>query len=201
MRPTCPPRTRLAPPRARRSARGLLPLAALLAGAACGGKGDDSGSGGSTGEVIDGGGDGGEVECGGAPPTLAIVSCASVGLQPYDGGDYPTLQIQYTVNDEDGDLSAYSGYIYLDQVIDGAVSEESSPFTPVSGSAGPDECAEFDANLALNLGITGGNPAFNVEYEWGLKVVDAGGVGSELVVFTCITPKADGTDGDGSGVP
>ena len=141
--------------------------------------------------------------CGGTPPVVLSVSCENTGVKDHYETGVPTVTmgLWIEVNDEDGDLSAYSGYIYLDQVIDGAVSEESSPFTPVSGSAGPDECAEFDANLALNLGITGGNPAFNVEYEWGLKVVDAGGVGSELVVFTCITPKADGTDGDGSGVP
>ncbi len=173
---------------------GLFMLAAgIFAAAGCGDKDGDSGDDGAGGEELEGGG--GTTECGGEAPVIVSMSCENMGLQASDSGDYPMLRMSLEVTDADGDLDSYTAEIYFDETIDGSVLADSSPFDPVAGTTSEAVCNTTSADLNLGMLSTGGNPAFDTEYEWSVIVSDAAGLASAPFVLTCFTPKADGTDG------
>lgn len=190
-----------------RAARAATPHTVALCGAltlalvGCGGK-DDSGGGSDGGEVLPGGADGSGAEvCGGTPPVIEEFRCENSGLMNDEtGAPTPTLTLWALSSDADEDLSAYTVNIYFDDVIDGAVSAADPVFSPVFGTVSNSTCSTPEAQLGAILLIKGGNPQLNIEYEFGVTVADAGGDESEMAIVTCITPKADGSDGDGAGI-
>lgn len=179
-----------------RSLRTLFPsflLPALLV-AACADKGE---------ETIDSapplqtGDDTATVTCEGTPPVVTEVTCENTGLQPHfeTGADTPTLLIMANVTDADGDLDYYAIQLFYDDVVDGAVDTSSSTFSPSNGALGGDPCESPSANLGLTLYLTGGDPAWDTEYEWGMVISDGASLESEPGIVVCCTPTSDGEDG------
>lgn len=181
-----------------RRALALGILAGPLALAACGDKEDED----TGGALIDAGGDGDEVGvCEGTIPVVNSLSCVNTGIQPHfeTGEDTVTMALLVDISDEDGDLHQYRMEIYLDEEIDGVVSSSDSPFGPVNQTLNVDECAGFEADVELTLYLTGLNPAYDTEYDWGIILTDAAGYESDMFVAGCITPAQDGSDGTGAG--
>lgn len=178
--------------------------ALTVALAACGGDKEDSGGGGDEGEIIgadggDGAGDGDT--CGGTPPVIEELRCENSGLKPDEvGNPTPTLTLWALSSDADADLSYYTLNVYFDDVVDGVVSTDDPAFSPVEGSVSDGTCSTPEAQLGAILLIKGGNPELNKEYEFGVTVVDVAGAVSEMAIVTCITPLADGSEGDGAGI-
>lgn len=177
--------------------------AALALGlGACKGK-EDSGDGGGDGAVLPGGGEAGDGAelCGGTPPVIEELRCETSGLRDDEtGAPTPTLTLWALTSDADQDLSAYTLNIFFDDVVDGSVSEADPVFGPVFGTVSNSTCTTGEAQLGAILLIKGGNPVLNQQYEFGVTVEDAGGVSSAMSVIPCITPKPDGSEGDGEGI-
>ena len=164
----------------------------------CSGK-DDGDSGGP---VISAGGDGDDVGvCEGTIPVVNALSCVNTGILPHyeTGEDTVTMKLVIDMSDADGDLHQYRMEIFLDDEVDGVVSSSDSPFGPVNQTLNVEECAGFEAGVELTLYLTGLNPAYDTEYDWGIILTDAAGYESDMFVTSCITPAEDGGDGTGAG--
>jgi len=145
--------------------------------------------------------DGETEECEGIAPEITDVSCENTGLQPHfeTKEDTVTMAIWVSASDEDGDLHQYGLEIFFDEVVDDSVDTSESQFSPLTGTLDSPECGATAANVGTTMYLTGGTPAYNTVYEWGVIVTDAHGMTSELATVACVTPQSDGTDGDGSG--
>ena len=144
----------------------------------------------------------GEVEeCSGSAPEILDVTCENTGLQPHfeTKEDTVTMAIWVSASDEDGDLHQYGLEIFFDEVVDDSVDTSTAQFSPLTGTLDSPECGATAANVGTTMFLTGGTPAYNTVYEWGIIVTDAHGMSSDLVTMACVTPQSDGTDGDGEG--
>ena len=174
----------------------LIALTTGLLG--CAGK-DDGDSGGA---LISAGGDGDDIGvCEGANPVVDGLSCVNSGILPHyeTGEDTVTMKLVVDISDEDGDLHQYRMEIFLDDEVDGAVTSSDSPFGPVNQTLNVEECAGYEADVELTLYLTGLNPAYDTEYDWGIVLTDAAGYESDMFVASCFTPAEDGSDGTGAG--
>lgn len=181
-----------------RRALALGILASSVALGACGDKEEED----TGGELIDAGSDGDDVGvCEGTIPVVNGLSCVNTGMQPHfeTGEDTVTMALLVDISDDDGDLHQYRMEIFLDEEIDGEVAAADSPFGPVNQTLNVDECAGYEADVELTLYLTGLNPAYDTEYDWGIILTDASGYESDIFVAACITPAADGSDGTGAG--
>jgi hypothetical protein len=180
----------------RAAALGIIALNAGLLG--CGDKDEED----TGGEIVEAGGDGDQVGvCEGTIPVVDGLSCVNTGIQPHyeTGEDTVTMALLVDMSDEDGDLHQYRMEIFIDEEIDGVVASADSPFGPVNRTLNVDECAGYEADVELTLYLTGLNPAYDTEYDWGIILTDAAGYESDMFVTSCITPAADGSDGTGAG--
>jgi hypothetical protein len=180
--------------------RGLRLMLAGLALSTTGCKSKDSGDDGSTsGTTLNGGGTGTQ-ECGGTPPVITQVQCSSNGLVEYEpGSSYPTLLFNIFLEDEDADLSSVEVQLYYDDVVDGVVSTQDPEYPSNVELIDQEPCNRPSLTFNLTTFVSGVNPRFNVNYEWGVVVRDAGDVASEMYILECITPFENGDPGNGEG--
>jgi hypothetical protein len=173
-------------------------LTSTLALAACGDKDDED----TGGELIDAGGSGDDVGvCEGTIPVVNGLSCVNTGIQAHyeTGEDTVTMALLVDISDDDGDLHQYRMEIFIDDEVDGVVTSSDSPFGPVNQTLNVEECAGFEADVELTLYLTGFQPDFDTEYDWGIILTDDAGYESDMFVAPCITPAQDGSDGTGAG--
>jgi hypothetical protein len=177
----------------------LLLVAALVATIGCKGKGDSADEGDDGGTTLAGGGQG-VPECGGAAPVISEVQCSADGMKEYEpGSSLPTLLFEMFVEDEDADLSAVGVQLYYDDVIDGVVSTQDPDYPLSRETIDADPCNRSSLTFRLNAFVSGVNPRFNTNYEWGIVIRDAGDVASEMYILECITPFENGDAGNGEG--
>ena len=175
----------------------LLGLTLCASLTACKDKGDEDSSAPPPIQITDGTPE----ECTGSAPVITDLSCENTGIQDHFETLEPTvtMAIRVKAEDEDGDLHQYGLEIFYDDVVDDAIDTSVVQFNPLSGSLDTTECGATAANVGTTMYLTGGDPAYNTVYEWGVIVTDAHGLSSELVTTACVTPQSDGTDGDGAG--
>ena len=165
----------------------------------CSGKGDSGDDGSTGGTTLTGGGEG-TPECGGVAPTITEVQCAADGLKEYEPGSaLPTLLFNIFIEDEDADLSSVNVQLYYDDVIDGVVSTQDPEFPASVETIDAEPCGRSSLTYNLSAFVSGVNPRFNINYEWGVVVRDAGDVASEMFILECITPFENGDAGNGEG--
>jgi hypothetical protein len=130
---------------------------------------------------------------GGAPPVITDLYCENTGLMTYSptGELVPTLTVWASIEDEDGDLTAYTSELFFDDIIDGVANTERS-LGMIEGTIDDEPCDVPTIILGTTVYLRGGQPLYDTRYEWGVVVTDAAGQLSELVSVTCKTPDESG---------
>jgi|GEM_PF-3044120 len=181
-----------------RVSRSLLMAGILAATIGCG-KDKDSGDNTGGGTELTGGGEG-TPECGGVAPVITDIQCSNNGLAEYEpGSELPTLLFSIFLEDEDADLSQVEVQLYYDDVIDGVVSTQEPSYPASIETIDAEPCGRPSLTYNLVAFVSGVNPRFNQNYEWGVVVRDAGDVASEQYILECITPFENGDPGNGEG--
>ncbi|MFH1466743.1 MAG: hypothetical protein ABIO70_20325 [Pseudomonadota bacterium] len=144
------------------------------------------------------GGDTGDTaaECAGTNPVLTALSARPDGCHELEQGQlYPTLIFDLSATDADGDLNYVTYELWWDEEVDGAV--DTSGNAQLTGHATVDtaRCGTESMSLALSLSSQG-NPAYNVWYDFALRVGDEAGLTSNVLVTPGAMPKEDCSDPD-----
>lgn len=138
--------------------------------------------------------------CEGNDPEITSFQLANGGLVDFDGTQSPTIQLQVEATDDDGNLNQVVLEMWWEADGDGEVDTSGSPdndYPTTLASDAPCEVFEAAGNskVALNLQVGGGIEA-NTLYDFAVRIVDASGESSQVVVTSGVTPKMDGSDGD-----
>ncbi len=172
-------------------------VAALLLGAACGGKEEDSGGKAPDLTHISDTGD-----CEGTPPVATITGCTYPGLQEFENYDdpVPTIRFAIDVTDEDGDLDRIEVDLYVDAEPDGVIDEANADYVPGQPKtvSGAEVCNTPSVSVTQTLALPTGFVEYGAELDWGARILDSAGLASDMAVITCPAPLEDGTEPDGA---
>ena len=138
--------------------------------------------------------------CEGNNPVVTDFSLANGGLVDFDGTDFPTIQLQVEATDDDGNLNQVVLEMWWEADGDGEIDTSGSPDNDYPTTLSSDgACEVFEASgngkIALNMQVGSAIEA-NTAYDFAVRIEDASGELSEVMVASGVTPKMDGTDGD-----
>lgn len=169
-----------------------FPLAALLL-VGCTGKDDAQDS-----ELPPIRGDETQAPCLGHDPVVTNLELSNGGNTDFDGTVYPTLLFTVSGTDEDGNLNYVTLDIWYEAGGEGEFEPSGDSQISNAMSTGADDCEELEADFRLKVQV-GGSLDYNTTYDVAVQVTDQAGEVSNVFTGVGTTPKADGSDGDGSG--
>lgn len=136
--------------------------------------------------------------CLGHAPVAVALELGNGGVTDFDGTPYPTILFNVLATDEDGNLNYVTLDIWFQAGGEGDFTPSGDPQVSSAMSTGADDCGQSEAELKLKVQV-GEGLDYNTAYDFGVRVTDQAAEVSNILTGVGITPRADGSDGDGSG--
>lgn len=128
-------------------------------------------------------------QCSGTPPVITALTVEPGDTTTFEDGDWPTLGLQASTSDTDGDLHEMSMSVWSDDVLDGHVDTGGEPLS-LSAVMAPEACSAENTMFNVLFKVDGGDFDFATPYEFAVVVYDAAGLASAVAYGTGTTPSA-----------
>jgi hypothetical protein len=132
--------------------------------------------------------------CGTEAPTLTALTVSDGGLYDFSGDEYPSVLLEYSMEDNDGDLHEFTAHVWWDIEIDGQVATVGNPDTVLQGTAGDGPCLVDSLNVNSHLPVTSSDTSVDpgVHTEFAMIGFDAEGNETGVLIGDLVTPVEGG---------